>query len=124
MRRLILSFRDAANGLRYCFATQRNMVIHLVVGLAVIVPAFLLGLKMWELLSIITAVFVVLVAETINTAVEKMVDLVTEEHHKLARITKDVAAGAVLLAAGYAVLVGLLTLGPRLWGILIKLIHF
>ncbi len=120
----MLSFRYAADGLRYCFATQRNMVIHLVVGIAVITLAFLLGLKRWELLLIITAVFAVLVVETINTAVEKMVDLVIEEHHKLARITKDVAAAAVLLTAGYAVLVGLLTLGPRLWGILIKLIHF
>lgn len=124
MRRLTRSFRDAAAGLRYCFATQRNMLIHLLLGAVVIVLAFLLRLERWELLFILTAVFAVLAVETINTAVEKTVDLIIEEHHKLAHVAKDVAAGAVLLTAGYAIIVGLLILGPPLWRTLQKLIHF
>jgi len=68
--------------------------------------------------------FAVLIAETINTAIEKTVDLVTQERHKLAHIAKDVAAGAVLLTAFYAILVGILVFGPRLWEALLKLSYF
>ncbi|MGI6615278.1 MAG: diacylglycerol kinase family protein [Dethiobacteria bacterium] len=123
MRRLSHSFRDAIAGLRYCMVTQRNMVIHLFVGGAVVLVSVLLHLKPWELLFIITAVFAVLIAETINTALEKTVDLITREQHVLAHIAKDVAAGAVLLSAIYAILVGLLIFGPRLWKALLRLIH-
>ena len=56
------------------------------------------------------------ITEAINTALEKLVDLVSPDHHPLAGQVKDLAAGAVLLAAGFAVLVGLLVLGPYLVG--------
>jgi diacylglycerol kinase len=115
MERLLRSFRDAFAGLAYCFATQRNMAIHAAAGAAVLVLAFLLHLERWEFFLILSAVFAVLIAETINTAIEKAVDLATKEQHRLAHIAKDVAAGAVLLTTFYAVLVGVLILGPRLW---------
>ncbi|HOB29229.1 MAG TPA: diacylglycerol kinase family protein [Bacillota bacterium] len=124
MERLIRSFRNAFAGLSYCFATQRNMTIHLAAGAVVLVLAFLLHLERGELFLVMTAVFAVLIAETINTAIEKTVDLVTQERHKLAHIAKDVAAGAVLLTAFYAVLVGILVFGPRLWEALLKLSYF
>jgi len=60
----------------------------------------------------------VLAAEGFNTAVEAVVDLVTREHHPLARIAKDVAAGTVLLCAITSVVVGVLLFGPRLWKLL------
>jgi len=115
MKRLLRSFRDAFAGLAYCFATPRNMAIHAAAGAAVLVIAFLLHLEGWEILLNLSAVFAVLVAETFNTAIEKAVDLATKEQHRLAHIAKDAAAGAVLLAAFYALLVGVLILGPRLW---------
>lgn len=124
MERLIRSFRDAFTGLSYCFTTQRNMAIHFAAGAIVIVLAFLLHLEAWEFFLVLTAVFAVLIVETLNTAIEKTVDLVTRERHKLAHIAKDVAAGAVLLTAFYAVLVGLLIFGPRLWEALLKLNHY
>lgn len=115
MKRLIRSFRDAFAGLSYCFATQRNMAIHAAAGAAVLLLSFLLHLERWELFFILTAVFAVIIAEAFNTAIEKTVDLATEEQHRLAHIAKDVAAGAVLLTTLFAVLVGILVLGPRLW---------
>ena len=93
MERLLRSFRDAFAGLAYCFATQRNMAIHAAAGAAVLVLAFLLHLERWEFFLILSAVFAVLIAETINTAIEKAVDLATKEQHRLAHIAKDVAAG-------------------------------
>lgn len=124
MERLIRSFRDAFAGLSYCFATQRNMAIHAAAGAAVLLLSYLLHLERWEFFFILTAVFAVVIAEAINTAIEKAVDLATKEQHRLAHIAKDVAAGAVLLTTFYAVLVGVLILGPRLWGALQKLSIF
>ncbi|SRR5690554_6250280 len=115
MERLIRSFRDAFAGLAYCFATQRNMTIHAAAGAAVLLLSYLLHLERWEFFFVLSAVFAVLITETLNTAIEKAVDLATKERHKLAHIAKDVAAGAVLLTTFYAVLVGALILGPRLW---------
>lgn len=120
MRRLSHSFRDAFAGLRYCFVTQRNMAIHLAAAVVAVLAAYLLPLEPWEFLLIVTAVFAVLIAETINTALEKTVDLITREQHELAHIAKDVAAGAVLLSAIYALVIGLLIFGPHLWKALLK----
>lgn len=97
------------------------MIIHAVAGTVVLVFACLLHLERWEFIFIITAIFAVLIAEAINTAIEKAVDLATKEQHRLAHIAKDVAAGAVLLTAFFAVLIGLFILGPHLWDALQKL---
>lgn len=120
---LLGSFRDAFNGLYYTLITQRNMAIHLAAAVIVLLFSFMLHLEPWELFLVLTAVFAVLIVETINTAIEKTVDLVTQEQHKLAQIAKDAAAGAVLLTAGYAVLVGLYIFGPRLWQVILNLIR-
>ena len=124
VERLLGSFQDACSGLRYTVVTQRNMAIHLAAAVLVMLLSFLLRLEPWELFVVLTAVFAVLVAETVNTAIEKTVDLVTQEQRKLARVAKDAAAGAVLLTALYAVLIGLYVFGPRLWKVLLNLIHF
>jgi rRNA maturation RNase YbeY len=124
MERLIGSFQDAFNGLHYTLTTQRNMAIHFAAASLVIIFSFLLRLEPWEFFLILTVIFAVLIAEMINTAIEKTVDLVTQEQRKLARIAKDVAAGAVLLTAFYAVLAGGYIFGPRLWKVILKLIHF
>jgi diacylglycerol kinase len=117
----IRSFRYAFQGWGYVLRTQRNAWIHSLIATLV----FLLGLWLelslqdWAII-ILTAAFV-FSAEFINTAIEAVVDLATEEHHPLAKIGKDVGAAAVLVAALAAVLVGLLILGPPL---LEKLSHF
>jgi diacylglycerol kinase len=76
------------------------------------------ALALWletGLLAVLVSSAVVLVAEMVNTAVEAAVDLASPERRPLAAAAKDAAAGAVLIAAGFAVLVGLLALGPALW---------
>lgn len=109
------SVRNACIGLRYCFRTQRNMAIHGVAGAAVMVAGLLLRVGLTNMLFLITAIALVLVAETFNTAIEKTIDLYTKKRSHLAQTSKDVAAGAVLLTALYAVVVGIFVLGPPLW---------
>lgn len=118
MHNLMHSFKDAFTGLFYCFATQRNMVIHAVLGAIALSAAFLLRVSTLETALLLFAVFAVLASETFNTALEKAVDLATGDQNELAHIAKDVAAGAVLLTSLLAVLIGLIVFGPRLWRIL------
>ena len=101
-------------------APSRNAWIHaLSSGLVVLVSAWLqISLLEWAL--IILAIGMVWIAEFINTAIESVVDLVTEDHHPLAKASKDVGAAAVLISALTAILIGLIVLGPPLWA---KLIH-
>jgi diacylglycerol kinase len=120
-RGLVDSFRYAFAGLWHSLRTQRNARIHVAIAILVIMAGILLDLKASEWAIIGLTIGFVLVAEVLNTVVESIVDLLTEEYHPLAKHAKDMAAGAVLLAALTAVAVGLLVLGPPLltrlgWG--------
>ncbi len=118
MDKVLKSLSNAYYGLIYCFKTQRNMVIHSLVGIVVLASGFLLKVSLTEMLFLFTAVLFVIVAEAFNTALEKAIDLYTRERTELAKISKDVAAGAVLLASFFAIIVGLVILGPPLWQVL------
>jgi diacylglycerol kinase (ATP) len=110
-----LSFRYAFGGWWYVIRTQRNAWIHAVVSIAVIGVSLWLGLNRYDWALIIIAIAMVWTAEFINTALEAIVDLASPEQHDLARISKDVGASAVLIAAGSAALIGLIIIGPPLW---------
>jgi diacylglycerol kinase (ATP) len=112
---LLTSFKCAFAGLWYVFRTQRNARIHLSVATVVVAVGLWLGLSRTEWAIIALTVGLVLSAEAFNTVAEAAVDLATAEYHPLAKVAKDVAAGAVLLMAIAAVIVGLLILGPPLW---------
>jgi diacylglycerol kinase len=116
MRRLVASFRYAFAGLGYLFRTQPNARIHLLITLAVGVVGLWVGLPARDWAVVALAVGLVWVAEAFNTALEALVDLACPEQHPLAGVAKDVGAGAVTLAALAAVGVGVLVLGPPLWG--------
>ena len=109
------SFRHAFAGGWYVLRTQRNAWIHALASVAVFAVAVWLQLGRIEWTILVLTVALVWVAEFVNTAVEAVVDLLSPEIHPLAKIAKDVAAAAVLLAALAAVAVGLLLLGPLLW---------
>ncbi len=109
------AFRDAFAGLANLLRTQRNARIHIVISILVILLAALLRLALWEWAVLLLTVALVLVMETLNTAVEALVDLVSPEKRSLARRTKDLAAGAVLLAAILSVGIGVILFVPRLW---------
>lgn len=111
---LFVSFRYAWTGISYAFRTQRNFRVHITVGLLTIGLSIFLHLSRVEIAIIGLTIGSVLTMELLNTALESVVDLtVRQTYHELAKIAKDCAAGAVLIAAFAAVLVaGSLLLPP------------
>lgn len=106
------SVAAASAGVRLTWRGQPHFRFEVLAGVAAV------ALALWletGLLAVLVASAVVLVAEMVNTAVEAAVDLASPERRPLAAAAKDAAAGAVLIAAGFAVLVGLVALGPALW---------
>lgn len=108
------SFNHAYQGLVYAVRTQRNMRFHVVASAGVLVLSLLVGVSKLELAMLVLVIMTVIVTEMFNTAMEFAVDLVTQEYHPLAKLAKDVSAGAVLVASIAAVLVGYLILGDDL----------
>lgn len=108
------SFGWALGGIGYTIKTQPNMKIHLVVAIVIIAVCFYLKMPPLELAIVSATIFMVLAAEMFNTALEAAVDRVSKERHPLARVAKDVAAGAVLLTAINALVVAYLLIWPRL----------
>ena len=108
------SFRYAFAGLWWALTTQRNMRIHVAIGAAAFALGLLLRLSSTELAVVVLTATVVLAAEMLNTVVEAAVDLASPACHPLARIAKDVSAGAVLTTSLGAIAVGLLVYLPHL----------
>lgn len=114
IKKFLRSFRYAFEGLKLAVTLDQNVRFHLVTGSLVFVAALLLKATKLDLMFVIFAIFFVIITEMVNTAIEEMTNLIKIEHSKEARIAKDVAAGAVLLAAIFAFIVGLFVLVPRL----------
>ncbi len=115
LRRRAKSFQYAFEGWWYILRTQRNSWIHAAASLTVVVLGLWLKLSRHDWALIILTMAMVWMAEFMNTALEAIVDMTMPEKHPLAKVAKDVSAGAVLLGACAAVLVGILILGPPLW---------
>jgi diacylglycerol kinase (ATP) len=116
---LFTSFGYAWAGLSYAFQTQRNFRIHLVVGTLAISLSLFLQLTPVEVALITLTCGLVLTMELLNTALESVVDLtVRQTYHELAKIAKDCAAGAVLISAMFAVLVGGFLMFPPLYALI------
>jgi len=109
-RSIIWSFNYAIEGIVYALRTQRNMRIHVAAAVITLVGAIVLGLDRISLAAIVFAISLVFVAELVNTAVEAAVDLATDHYDPLAKVAKDVSAGAVLVAALNALVVAYLVL--------------
>ena len=115
------SFVFAWQGIQYTARTQRNMRVHLALAALATVAGLLLGLSSAEWAVLTLAFAGVIVSEMVNTVTESTVDLVTREFHPLARVAKDVAAGAVLVSAMFAIVVGLFVFMPHLWPLFLRL---
>lgn len=113
VRRLIDSFNYAVSGIIYTLKTQRNMKIHFIAAFLVLFLSLFFNFSRTELLLLIFAISLVIIAEMINTSIEKTIDLVTDKYHPLAEIAKNVAAGAVLISAINSVVVAYLLLFDR-----------
>ncbi len=113
VRKTLKSFIYAFKGVWLVMRYENNMRVHLLAALAVLVVGLYFQLSVVEWAIIITQVGLVWAAEIINTALEKLVDLVSPEYHPLAGKVKDMAAGAVLVLSMGALVVGVLIFGSH-----------
>lgn len=110
----ILSFKYALEGLFFTLKTQPNMRIHTLLSGLILCISWYLKINKTEWLWIILSIFFVMVTETVNTAIEQTVNLVTTETTPLAKHAKDCAAAAVLLASLFTLSVAGIILLPKL----------
>jgi diacylglycerol kinase (ATP) len=114
MKKFIRGFGYALNGIWHATATQLNFRVHLVAALIAVYGGYALHISTNEWLWIILCIAMVLVAELFNTALEFLTDLVSPEYNKKAGLVKDMAAGAVLITAICAMVIGLIIFVPKL----------
>lgn len=103
---LLKSFKFAIEGIKLAYKYNRNIKIHTVVAVLVILLSLILRITWFEFGLILVVILMVMAAEMVNTAIEEMVDLIVQEHREQARIAKDVAAGMVLVTAVGSIVVG------------------
>jgi diacylglycerol kinase len=114
------SFGYAFSGLWHVLRTQRNARVHAAIALLTITMGMALRISAGEFALTFVAISGVFIAEMFNTALEACVDLASPQLHPLAKVAKDVAAGAVLVSAVLALIIGFCIFEPRLWELIIK----
>src|SRR3954465_3896953 len=110
---LIESFNYAFEGIIHVLRTQRNMRIHFGVAVAVLIAGLAVDVSRLELIALLLAISFVLIAEMLNTAIEGAIDVATTSFDPLAKLAKDIAAGAVLIATVNAVAIGYLVFSGK-----------
>ena len=114
LKKRMLSFKYAIQGLGYLFKNEHNAQIHLFVTFCVLAAGTLLRVSPKEWIALVFAISIVLVSEALNTAIEALADAVSPDYHHLIKRAKDLAAGGVLITAVAAVIVGLIVFVPKL----------
>lgn len=110
---LFQSFKFACEGIKTAFAYNRNLRNSFLIAAILVLLSFYLQLSAIEFIIVIVMILLVISCEMINSVIEEMVNLITQEHRKEAKIAKDVSAGMVLLTAIGAGIVGLLIFTPH-----------
>lgn len=118
MKRFLRSVKHALFGVRYASSTEKNFQLEIVAGVLVTVLMFILPVTQQERVLLVFVIVGVLVLELINTAIERVVDMLKPRVHPYARIAKDVMAAAVLISSFGAVAVGLIILLPYILRVL------
>lgn len=113
-RSLVRSFNHAFEGILHVVRTQRNMRLHFLIAIGALALGLVLGFSRIELVILLLLVTLVVVAELLNTAIEAAIDVITTELDPAAKIAKDVAAAAVLVAASASLIIGYLLFFDRL----------
>jgi undecaprenol kinase len=108
------TFKFALEGIRVSILNEKNIRFHLFFSVIVIVFAIIFNLTQTEWMFILFAIVGMIVVEMINTAIERVVDLVTDQYHPLAGQAKDIAAGAVLIYAILSVIIGMIIFIPKI----------
>ena len=117
---IIEAFNAAIQGIIYTFKYERNMKIHFTMMMLVIIAGIFFNIAMWEWITCFILFGLVISLEMINTALEIVVDMVSPEYNMTAGRAKDIAAGAVLVNAIVAFIVGLLIFLPKVLDLFIK----
>lgn len=112
MSALLTSIRQAIRGILLAFRTEAHMRLHVAALVLVAIVGFAVRLAVWQAVALIIVTAFVCVVELVNTSIERFMDMVKPQFHEAARDVKDVAAGAVLVAAIASVLVGIIIFGP------------
>ena len=115
LRRTLYSFRHAGRGFAWALSSQANLRVHLLIAFVVLIAALLFRFTALEFVGLVLCFSVVIAAELFNTALEVLIDYAWPEHHPMIGRAKDVAAAAVLVAAGAAALVGALLFARHLF---------
>ena len=113
IKKFLLSFTYPIKGLRYAYRNEQNLAVDVGVALLVTIAGFIFKLNLVELAILALTIGLVISCELINTAIEAVVDLVTEDYHPLAKVAKDTAAAAVFVFAIVAIIVGLIIFLPK-----------
>lgn len=123
MKKVVDSFNYAIDGMLYAVRTQRNIRIELVATLIILTICFFTDLSKIEFLIILITITMVIFAEMVNTAIECTVDMAANYYHPLAKIAKNVAAGAVLVTAINSVIVGYIVFAEKLKPVSFSIIY-
>jgi diacylglycerol kinase len=119
MKNRIRSFGYAFKGIKAVFGNEANMNIHLIMSILVIACGFIFKISITEWMLCIICFGLVISLEMLNSAIENLVNLVSPEQNKIAGKIKDISAGAVLIAAICAAIVGLIIFVPKGWSLLL-----
>ncbi len=123
VRNRLNSFKYAFQGIKDLFVHTPNARIHLCMAIAVIICGFIFHISITEWCFCIVSITAVLAAEGFNSSIEYLTDLVSPNYHELAKKTKDVAAGAVLITSIGAAIVGTIIFLPKGWNVLLNLLN-
>jgi undecaprenol kinase len=114
LTQVLKSFSYAVNGIRTASLSERNMQIHIIISIIVIGCSFFFSISFIEWIVVILTIGGMISLELINTAIERVVDLITKEYHPLAEQAKDIAAGAVFIYAITAIIIGIIIFLPKI----------
>ena len=114
MKRFLLGFKYAYQGVKYAYSTQINFKVHTGLAILAIILGFYLSLSRFEWICVFASIALVMISELFNTALEVLVDLISPGYHPKAGAIKDLASAAVLLTALLALIVGLIIFTPKL----------
>ena len=118
-RDVISSLEFALTGIFTAFKEEKNMRSHVLSAVAAIIAGLIFRISATEWLFLLLSIFLVIAFEIMNSAVENVVDLASDYHFSMrAKNAKDMAAGAILVVSGFAVITGLIIFLPKLWDII------
>ncbi len=114
IKKFINSFKYPIKGLRYAYNNEQNLVVDVGIALVVCIFGVLFHINKYEWAILVLTIGLVISCELINTAIEAVVDLVTQEYHPLAKVAKDTSAAAVFIFALVAIIVGIIIFVPKI----------